>query len=106
MEGDTQSRVVEAEFHKHSFLKRVAEADLCEDIPFLAELRKRNHHDITQSVVAEAELREDIRFWAEMRKRNFTVTLPPSGVVEEELRDDTPLNSMIVEAELCKSFSS
>ena len=32
------------------------------------------------------------------------MALPQSGVTEAELCDDTPLNSMIAEAELCKSF--
>ena len=41
-----------------------------------------------------------------MQKHNFTMTLPPSGAAEAELRDDTPLNSTIAEAELHQSFSS
>ena len=90
---------------RHSYLSRVAEAEICEDIPhnswiaeiredipIWAELQKRKfvktflsewsygsrnswRHSYL-SRVAEAEIREDIPIWAEWRKRKFVKTFP------------------------------
>ena len=105
---------------RHSYLSGVTEAEIREDIPIWAELRKRKfvktflselsygsrnswRHSYLSGVT---EIREDISIWAELRKRKFVKTFLseqsyrsgnlwrlsyPSRVTEAEIREDIPI---------------